>query len=243
MIYALEFCYTFGIQEHLLANFLGWWKSWIPDSTTRQWRIQDFPRGGANPKGGASLWFCKNSPKTAWKKGRNLSREGSTRPLLPLDPPMHTLYRYRVKISDVQEIHHEEKSVHHELVSDVQLIFFEWCISCTSLILTLLWFYHILINCFNLKWLVLKKLYITALFLIGPQKVVHHCFVLIGPQKVVHLDFILIGPQNVVHHSQQILIHKIHSQFNPIKMFVTTPLYDKHTYTHRDTNTQNQIHT
>ena len=26
-------------------------------------------------------------------------------------------------MSDVQEIHHEEKSVHHELVSDVQLIF------------------------------------------------------------------------------------------------------------------------
>ena len=42
--------------------------SWITHSGC-QWRIQDFPRGGAPTLGGggvADIWFCQIFPKTAW---------------------------------------------------------------------------------------------------------------------------------------------------------------------------------
>ena len=52
-----------------------------------QWRIQDFPGGGATPKVGVLTYYCeKKLPKTGWKR-KNLDPEASMVPPPP-DPPM-----------------------------------------------------------------------------------------------------------------------------------------------------------
>ena len=56
-----------------------------------QWRIQDFPDGGApTPEGGgANILFDRFFPKTAWKWKKFDPEGGGARPCAPpLDPPM-----------------------------------------------------------------------------------------------------------------------------------------------------------
>ena len=58
---------TFALKNWMYTSdqfecpILSSFNSWI------QWRIQDFPDGGSNPKGRANLLFGLISPKTAWK--------------------------------------------------------------------------------------------------------------------------------------------------------------------------------
>ena len=69
---------------------------WLWNWFASQWRIQDFPEEGApTPRGGANLWFCQFSPKTAWKRRHFCCRGGGggrASPAPPLDPPLQLLH-------------------------------------------------------------------------------------------------------------------------------------------------------
>ena len=62
--------------------------------------IQDFPDGGANPKGWGGLLFGQISPKTAckWKK---LDWEGARIPNAQLDPPMKIPLYYNILFTEL----------------------------------------------------------------------------------------------------------------------------------------------
>ena len=61
---------------------------------TYQWRIQDFPDGGApTPEGGAPTYYLTNFSQKLHENEENLTQRGgraSLRP--PLDPPMPTFF-------------------------------------------------------------------------------------------------------------------------------------------------------
>ena len=62
-----------------------------PITYTLQWRIQDFPDGGApTPEGGAPTYYLTNFSQKLHENEENLTQRGGARvPAPPLDPPMH----------------------------------------------------------------------------------------------------------------------------------------------------------